>query len=246
MDYVLTWIEKLRHFAAKYRRFFLIAIILVGILLAFLYGRAFFRVGMEWNGAFLFRSSEGNTVTYSGKDAWSEIEISVVSVSENYYSISYYFPEYCSKTYLVSISEEENFWRDVTIDTQDLMRIYAGRYQKGNRFLYDYNQQPEYGELDMTPSNVNPYQDFYPNYRLLIGTTLGEYDRLYGNGWYLLAGLLLAAVAVLDVKYSILTVGLRRLLVGKQDKQFEWLPVLTNCLWVVLVLVAFGFLMAAI
>lgn len=235
-----------RRILRKYRRVFLLAALILGAVFLFLYCRAFFRVGMDWNDTFLPRSREQSTIVYSGADRWSDITITIDRISKTEMDISYRYMTSRERTYRLTISEEKDFWRDVRIDAKDGTNLFTGRYQQGNSFLYDKNGLPALGAIGSTASGVNPYLDFVPNYRVMVGIAVGEYDRIFGNVGYLLAGLLLAALVVFDVKHPILTARLRQFLMGDAPQRADTFELVCNCVRAVLVLVAFGFLLAAI
>ena len=245
MEGLSAKVKQARRILRKYRRVFWLVGGILGLILVILYFRVFFRVGLDWNGAFLTRSREQAATVYTGEDRWSDISISVEWTSENEVRMSYRYQQTKMRTFLLTIGKEEDFWRTVTIRAQDGAELFSGRYQKGNSFLYDYNQLPVQGEIESTAPDVNPYLNFSPNYRVMVGIVLGEYDHIHGNGWLLFIGFLAAALVVFDLRCPLLTTGLRRYLVGESPQRTDTFELIQIGIRAVLALVAVGFWLAA-
>lgn len=196
--------QKLFRFFRRYRRLFYLGFALIGLILLIFYFRAFFQSGVTYSGRFLSKSTQNHTVLYSAQDEYGEFVLAVEQTGANEYGVSFTLPYNAfAKTYRVELADEVDFWRQTAIYDQDGVLIFSGKYQWGNSFLYNQNNVPSESSLEKRQAD-NPYLNYSPNLRQLIGVITGESAVIRGNWLWLLAGAALIGLTVLDWKKSIL------------------------------------------
>lgn len=239
-------VRKAWRFFRKYRRIFYLAFAVLGLVFTFWYFSTFFTTGVDYNGAFLAKSTQKNTVVYSGRDQYGEIFISVNRHDQTEYDVSFQIP-YNSKlkAYKITLGEEVAFWRDIQIMDQQGDILFDGKYQRSNSFLYDKSGIPVHGDIADT-SSVNPYLNFSPNLRRMTGIATGEYEYQLGVWWKLLIGLLLFALLAVDIRRQFSASFIRLLLPEENDLSEMILSLSKIGVRLVVGIAAFCFLLSAI
>jgi len=245
-------LKKARRIFRKYRKFFsLLGALLAGVL-ALCYLLAFFESGAPFQGnTFLKKSSSGGDTVYSGKDADGDIVLTVHQRDKTETDISYLVPYNKLKTYTVSLTEVAN--KNPDLPSSYSLRITAGNgsilfdgsYQRGDSFLYSKAGLPLYGDDDSVREGVNPYSNYEPNLRRMVGFVTGEYDRRRGSWPQLLLGLLFLGLVWLLKKNPRLFHTVWNTVVGS-DSLDQWRGAALLLVKAVAAAIGVGFLLAAI
>ncbi len=190
-------LKKARRIFRKYRKlFYLLGVLLAGVL-AVCYLFAFFESGAPFQGnTFLKKTSSRGDTVYSGRDTHGDIVLTVHQRDKTETDISYLVPYNKPKTYTVSLTEVAN--KNPELPPSYSLRITAGNgsilfdgaYQRGDSFLYSKAGLPLYGDDDSVREGMNPYANYEPNLRRMVGFVTGEYDQRRGSWSQFILGLL--------------------------------------------------------
>ena len=215
-----AYIQKIMRFCAKHRNLLLSVCGTLCAVALFFYLRAFFATGVDMDGAFLIKQKSGGTVVYTGSNAYGSLCVSV-SQSNHGADVVYTVAHNKAHTYTVVFQPDSEFWQTVSItDGWTGEILFNGKYQKGNRFLYDEYDRPVYGDVEQTDGE-NPYINFSPNLRRMVGFAAGEYEHIAGAWLRLVLGGVLNMLVFLHVRYPLLTMRMERRILGREPLPSE-------------------------
>lgn len=241
-----TAFKKGRRICRKYRRLFYLAGAIFLAIFAIFYFRSFFSVGVDWYDTFLNKGKDKSTIVYSGEDSYGRIAISVNRKNSSEMDITYDLPYNKLKSYKIKLGAEVDFWHLLTITNQNGEKVFDGKYQVGNSFLYDLSGMPAMGDIAAVQAGMNPYSPFTPNYRRMVGIATGEYEHFWGTNWQLVVGLLLIALVVVDIKTPKISYRIRQFLMGEEPQHAEVYELVQTAVRLVILIVAAGFLLSAV
>lgn len=209
-------IRKAMRFCNRWRKLLLAVFGLLGLIFFFFYMRGFLQTGVDFDGAFLEKGDRENGVLYAGENLFGTV---IIEVEQHEHSATVYYtvPQNKRHPFSVAFSPYSEFWQNVRItDGWTNEVLFEGRFQRGNRFLYDTHGNPVYGETDQTASGDNPYINFSPNLRKLAGFAAGEYERTGGNWLLLIPAILLILAVFVHVRWPMLTMRIEYAVFGRE------------------------------
>ena len=215
-----AFVRKLMHVCARYKKILLGVCGALCAAAAFFYLRAFFTVGVDFDGAFLTKHRESGAVVYTGENAFGALRIEAAR-TESGAAVTYTVPYNKPHAYTVAFSPDSEFWQNVTVtDSWTDETLFDGKYQRGNAFLYDSHNRPVYGDMERSDGG-NPYINFSPNLRRLVGFAAGEYEHIAGNWLCFIPGVLLILLVLFHVRFPIVTMRIERRLLGRDPMPSE-------------------------
>lgn len=215
-----AYIRKIMRFCSAHRKILLSTCGTLCAFALFFYLRAFFATGIDLDGAFLTKQKEGSSITYTGTNAYGALRVSVAR-SDDGAEVVYTVPHNKAHAYIVAFQPDSEFWQTATVtDSWTGEILFDGKYQKGNRFLYDDYDRPVYGDIEQL-NGENPYINFSPNIRRMVGFAAGEYEHIAGNWLYLILGAILILLVFLHIRYPILTMRIERRIMGREPMPSE-------------------------
>lgn len=209
-------IRKTMRFCSRWRKLLLLIFGILCLIFFFFYMRGFLQPGVDFDGAFLKKGERESGVLYSGENLFGTL---IVEVEQNEDSATVYYtvPQNKRHPFTVTFTPYSEFWQNVRITddwTGDV--LFEGRFQRGNRFLYDTHGDPVHGETDQTASGANPYINFSPNLRKLAGFAAGEYERINGNVLLLIPAILLILAVFIHIRWPMLTMRIEYAVFGRE------------------------------
>ena len=175
--------------------------------------------GWTWTASFT-KQKNGGTVIYTGSNSYGTLCVSV-SQSDHGADVVYTVPHNKAHTYTVAFQPDSEFWQTVSItDGWTGEVLFNGKYQKGNRFLYDEYDRPVYGDVEQTDEK-NLYINFSPNLRRMAGFASGEYEHIAGDWLRLVLGAALILLVFLHIRYPLLTMRMERRILGREPLPSE-------------------------
>lgn len=246
-------VKRGRRILRRYRKLFKLLFIVAAAVCAVFYFLAFFSGGVTFQGeTFLKKGGSKSTVTYTGKDAFGDIVLTVHQRSKTETDISYLVPYNKLKTYTVTITEVANKNPDLppsykmTITAGSGSILFDGEYKRGDPFLYSKAGLPIHSGDDSVREGVNPYLSYEPNLRRMAGFVTGEYFQRRGSWGMLLLGAALIALVWIDVKNPIISYKVRETLIGSAPEPTDLSEAIQFAVRAIVVIVGVGFLLAAI
>ena len=252
MSDIKAFCKRVSKLAKRYRTLIRLVLIVLGIIGGIFYLKAFFTKGVVYENEFLTRKNDGAAVIYTGEDRYGKIQLTVHQRSKTEIDISYLVPYNKLKTYTLVLNEISNSnpevtpWYRLRITAGNGSILFDGKYQRGNPFLYTNNNLPDNSDIASGSSGSNPYQNFSPNLRRMVGIATGEYDRLLGNAWYFLLGLAFIGLVCFDAYKPVVSDKIREAVIDGEYQRSEWDGLVLFSVRLIFVIVGICFLMGAI
>lgn len=214
--------------------------IVILALIAFLYLRVFFTTGVHFDEIFLKKHTISNETQYIGKSKQGDIQITVNGWAnikrESAAEVIFNLPNNIYERYTVNFSDEEKYFLgNVEIKNENDVTIFEGKYQKGNMFLYDMDNEPIIEGFNVSIGNEKNNVLYDNNYRIplisIVQFALHENETMRGNGAILFAALVLIFFTFIDIKYPLFFFELRHSFEVEDPKPTEFYISMQRLSW---------------
>jgi hypothetical protein len=244
--------EKIRQL--RNNKLFIIVLLVSLLLVIFLYLKAFFTTGVNFNGVFLKKEIVSNETHYTGRSKQGAIHITVIGrgsdTEKSMAEVIYNLPNNINQHYTVYFNHKEKYaMENVEIRDENENTVFEGMYQKGDLFLYDVNNGPLIEDI-IFHSNTDTEVPYAKNYKVsfinIVRFSTYEKEQIKGHLGMLLVAVVLIAVTAIDIKYPLFFFMLRYSLDVEDPKPSEHYITMQRAAWGINSVIALTFLILAL
>jgi len=223
------------------------------VIMAILYIKTFFTVGIRYDDVFLKKEVVGSESHYKGSNIYGNFHITVEGQKDKSSSanVIYRLPNNISAWYTVKFKDASN-WdlgiKDISIMDEKGNIIFEGKYIKDTFFLYDKNGEPMVDEVIRVRINDETlYNEDYkiPLKNIADLATFSD-DTIRGRYEFLIMAVFLFIYIGIDIKFPLFFFNLRYWLAVENPEPSDFYIAMQKISWVVVPIIGIILLIAAI
>lgn len=263
---VVMIIERIKKLISKIT--FLKVLICTFIIVALIfYFKAFFTMGVYFNGEFLKKETVSSEIHYKGKTTYGKIQIIVKGLANEQSSVEvdYRFPNNINKKYIVEFKKlsnleigmeniEDRYRRHLEIGIESIRdeegnTIFSeGVYKKNIHYLFDKDRNPFMDDFDQF---IVDMEDAYTsNYKVSLNNVVAfatsANDVIRGNFEYFVPAIFLLIFTLIDVTFPLFFFTLKNALSVKDPEPSEFYIFIQKISWYAYPILAIILMIAAL